>query len=208
MKGTWERREDYGGWRGAKRDDRGAGVRLWWVNDLDGFMFVPATEILELRVLGTITNEQSQESAKRRRESSERAEAERDRIDQAKDQAEDTQAQAKFLLAEVEKARREATAMALVDQQKKDDVAKAKRWAELLSRFPPDKWTLETPKEIDKRRTVMHVFPNDDEIEFLKAFDEWKEAWTAWKSAQDAAAAEAPTSAAAKPNAVPTKTTK
>lgn len=185
--GMWERRDARGSWIPAKRGEPGAGVRLWWVHDLDGFLFVTEAQVVEMKDQGVVTREEERESAKRRREASERAAAERARLDETAAKAEAAATQAKALIDEVEKAKQEAAALALVEQQKEDDIAKAKRWAELLARFPPSKWSPETPQEIDRRRTLQHVYPSDDEIEFLKTIDEWKPAFAAWKSAQEKA---------------------
>lgn len=183
-KGTWERRHPVDGWVAAKRAEKGAGVRLWWVNDIDGFQFVEADEVVATKSLGTVTAQEAADAAKRRKAASERAAAERVRIDEAKAKEADAAEKAKALLEEVEKATQEAEAAKLVDVAKQEDKAKAKRWAELLAQFPPDRWSPDTPSEIERRKVTLHVFPSEDEQAFLKVFDEWKEAWTAWKAAQ------------------------
>lgn len=183
-KGVWERRDHVNGWTAAARTDRGAGVRLWWTNDLDGFQFVTEREVQEMRTLGTVSADEAKEVAKRRNAAVDRTL--KARAKQEKEQAKEDAAaeQAKSLVAEVEKAKQEAQVAALADAKRKQDESKAKRWAELLAKYPPAKWSEDLPQEIERRKTTLHLFPSEAEVEFLKVYDEWREALAAWKAAQ------------------------
>lgn len=184
VKGTWERRDAGTGWTSASRNEKGAGIRLWWTNDLDGFQFVVEREVLEMRTLGAMTPEDSKELAKRRTEAAERTAKERKKQEKEAAKVEDATAQAKSLVAEVEKAKAEGQIAALAEAKRKADESKAKRWAELLAKYPPDKWSADLPKEIERRKTTLHLFPSEDEVAFLKVYTEWREAVEAWKAAQ------------------------
>lgn len=184
--GLWERRDVVQGWVSAKKDEAGAGVRLWYVGELDGYQFVPYREIAELRSLGALTAEEQQAIEKRRADSARRAEEERRRLAADKAYSADAAEKAKALVAEVEKAQAEAQAKAAVEAAKGLDAARTKRWAELLAKFPPDRWSVDTPKEIERRKLVLHLFPSDEELDFLKVYDEWREAYLGWKAAAEA----------------------
>jgi hypothetical protein len=190
--GTWERRDAKDGWLGVKRGSKGAGIRLWWVQDLDGFQFVVESEIVEMQLLGPVTSEETRELQKRAEESKAAAERERLRRQTERAAAEDVADKARSLLDEVEKAKAEAAAAKAKDAGKPSETSLAKRWAELLAKFPPDVWTPATPAEIERRKIVLVLFPNEQEKAFLAVLDEWKPAYEAWKAAQGATQGAAP----------------
>ncbi|MCE9635495.1 MAG: hypothetical protein K8T90_07300 [Planctomycetes bacterium] len=199
--GTWERRDADRGWVAARREERGAGIRLWWVHDLDGFQFVAARDLLDVAESGSVSLEQSREAEKRRRAATESTDAERRRADAEKATLDEAAAKAKSLIEAVEVAKAEAAA-AEAAKSSAVSPADAKRFAELLGRFPPEKWTPSTPAAIEQRRVVVGVNPTAEERAFLAVFGEWKKAWEAWTAAQAAVkslASPAPT--APKPDA-------
>lgn len=183
-KGAWERRDPARGWIGVPKSDRGAGVRLWFTSDLQGYQWVAVSDVTKIEVVGKSTDASRRDAEVRRAEEAKRTEEARRRADEAKTKAAEAELRAKAedLAADVAKAK--AGAEAALAAAKKSDEAKAARWAELLSRFPPDRWTPETPKEIERRKVVMHLFPSDDEQAFLEVYSEWAEAWAGWKKAQ------------------------
>jgi hypothetical protein len=180
---TWERRDLKDGWLAARRGVKGAGIRLWWVQDLDGFQFVAEGEILEMTVLGSVTDDETKALQKRAEETKAAAERERERLEAERAAAAEAEAAAKKLLAEVDKAKQDSDAKAKEAAKPADEV-KAQRWAELLAKYPPGTWTLDTPAEIERRKIVLGLFPNDEEKAFLAAFEEWKPAYNAWMKAQ------------------------
>ena len=183
---TWERRDAEHGWVEADRDEKGAGVRLWWVGDLDGFMFVPASEVQELKELETVDAEAFKTLERKRELAAQITERERAKQDDARAAETDFTAKAKALVEEVEQARADAAEAAAKGGAGKVDVAQARRWAELLLGFPPEKWTVDLPEQIERRKVQLHVFPNEQELEFLKVFAEWKQAQAAWAEGQAA----------------------
>jgi len=194
-KDGWERRDPKDGWVAAKRTDKGAGLRLWWVQDLDGYQFVRAADIVELRSQGAVPQDELEALARRRKASADATDKRREAHDADRARMAAEEAKARALLEQVEQAKQEARELEL--QQAKEELQRRKgaRWSELLEKFPPEKWTPDTPAEIQRRKIVLDVFPTEKEQEFLKLYDEWKEAWDAWKAAQDHAdepAAKAP----------------
>ena len=158
VKGTWERRDAGTGWMSANRNEKGAGIRLWWTNDLDGFQFVVEREVLEMRTLGTMTPDDSKELAKRRTEAADRTTKERKKQEKEAAKVEDATAQAKSLVAEVEKAKAEGEVAARAEAKRKADESKAKRWAELLAKYPPGKGAPDLTKESMSKSERPHSF--------------------------------------------------
>lgn len=184
IRGVWERRDAGSSWVSVQHTEKSAGIRVWFVGDLDGFQFVPVDEIAELKSLGALSDADRKAIETRRAEAAKSAEDERKRLAADKAYVADASDKAKSLVAEVEKARLESRALAAGEAKRKLDESRAKRWAELLAKFPPDKWSLDTPKEIETRKLIIKVFPSDEELEFLKSYDEWREAVTALKAAE------------------------
>lgn len=195
-KGGWERRDRKDGWVASKRTDKGAGLRLWWVQDLDGYQFVRAEDIVELRSQGPVPQDELDALARRRQTAAEATAQRREVLDADRARMAAEEAKARALLEQVEQAKQEARELEL--QKAKDELVQRKsaRWSELLEKFPPEKWTPDTPAEIERRKIVLDVFPTEKEQEFLRLYDEWKEAWDAWKAAQDHEDAPAPAPAA------------
>ena len=196
--GTWERRDAVSGWVAARREDKGAGVRLWWIQDLDGFQFVSVRDMVELKEAGTVSAEQTRDAEKRRREMAERTDAERAKADAERAAAASAEAKAKELIQAVEAAKAEAAAAEAVKAATTVKPSDTKRFAELLGRFPPEKWKPTTPADIEHRRIILGVNPTEEDRAFLAVFDEWKKAWDAWSAAQAALKSSAPPPADAK----------
>jgi len=189
--GRWERKDRLEGWTDAKREDEGAGLRLWYPNRLDGFLFAPAKDIAQIEDLGLLSAEEGLKIAREKTDAASRADAERAQIKAEAEERAAKEAAAAAARAEVEAARKEAAgaagepvpaaagAMVPLDR--------AKRFAELLEQFPPTVWRPETPKEIERRRITLDLFPTDQEKEFLSVYAEWREAFEFWKRSQGAA---------------------
>ena len=92
----------------------------------------------------------------------------------------------------VEAAKAEAAAAEAVKAATTVKPSDTKRFAELLGRFPPEKWKPTTPADIEHRRIILGVNPTEEDRAFLAVFDEWKKAWDAWSAAQAALKSSAP----------------
>ncbi len=61
----------------------------------------------------------------------------------------------------------------------------------LIDEFPPaDGWTPDHKKHLEWRRTVMGVFPDEEEQRFLDNYTEWLPAYEEWVAAEEAKKAE------------------
>lgn len=184
-------RRDGAAWVQAEKDTPGAGVRLFFLRDQEGFVFIPSREIRASEKQGDVTEQEGKELEKAHSNSAKRASDEREKLRKERQARE-----------EAEKAK----AAAAEDKSKSDGQDKAKggtattedqiaRYTALLAKYPPSKWTPDSPAEIEKRRIVMGLQPTDEEKAFLAVFDEWTKAHAAWKAGQEKAAKPAETPA-------------
>jgi hypothetical protein len=171
---TFERRQG-SNWVAAEQETPGAGLRLFFPHDQEGFVFVASRDIKSAEKVGDLTEDEGREMAQQRTVGARKAAEERDRLRKERDAREQAD---KAKAAEAEKTRTEETG------KPEDQVA---RYTALLAKFPPSRWTPETPKEIERRRVVMDLLPTEDEREFLAVFEEWSKAYAAWKAGQEKA---------------------
>lgn len=177
VEGVWEKRDASGAWVAAKRDEAGAGVRVWYVDGLDGFLFVRAADVTDVSITGPFGD------AEKRAAEKQRTEAERRAAEERKALAEKRAKQAEADAAAAEEARKSEEAAAGA-RAKAEHEARVERWKKLLDEFPADLWKVETPAEIDRRRIVMDLLPTAQEKRFLAVFEDWKLALE-WKKAED-----------------------
>lgn len=188
--GVWEKRDASGAWSAAKREDAGAGVRVWYVDGLDGYLFVRAADVQDVVVEGAWGD------AEKKAQDKLRADAERRAADERKALAEKRARQDAADAKAAEDASRTAGAVAEA-KAKAAEEAKIAGWKALLAEFPEDKWKVESPEEIRRRSVVVGVLPNAEERRFLAVFADWKAA-TEWKKADDEKKAKEKAAAAAR----------
>lgn len=200
-KSVFEAHDPSAGYRPANEDEDGAGVRFWFPGAQDGFIFMPLSAIDRLEELGELSAEEGRNLARARVEAAERAEKERFQIKARLEAAEaETAAKAKAA-AEAEVEAGAETAEPRPAEERAEETAKddeAGRMAALLLRFPPTRWTPESPKEIQRRKVILGLFPSDEEKAFLEVFDEWKQAYEAWAEATGDDTTEVPVADGAK----------
>lgn len=165
----------------------GAGLRVYFVTGLNGFLFVRADQIIEVTFSGALTREEGLKLA-------EGLEAEKRRAVEEK------------ALAAAEMQRRRAAAKAA--REKAGDGAgasetpgrppraaggapgkpvdmsaseKALKIRELLIRFPPEDWKPSRLDEIKRRAIVLDIFPNEEESAFIDNYDLWEEGYEMWR---------------------------
>lgn len=202
-KSVYERKDAEQGWVAAKKDEAGAGVRLWYPSLLDGFMFVAAKDIVQFEDLGALSTADGMKIARERVDAGSRAESERRRLKaeaEARRAKEDAASAARAEVEAERKAAGEQAKGALESAGAMVPLDRAKRFAELIEKFPPTVWHPDTPKEIERRRVVLDLFPTDEEKEFLSVYAEWREAYEFWRragveGATEAVASEAGTTA-------------
>jgi hypothetical protein len=169
---VWERIDQYGEFADAVESDKGAGLRLFYVLDMEGEMFIKRSEIAPdgIRDLGALTDEQKRAIkdrviAERRRHLEDREKALREEM-------------ARLSLAMKEEEKRAAAKPGEkkpgAESAETDEVKKGEA---LLEKFPPDQWSEQRLKDILRREVVNGIFRNDEEREFIDNFKTWKQAF-------------------------------
>ncbi len=150
--------------------EKDAGIRVWYINMVDGFTFIQYTSIDEkqgVEVVRSLTPRESEQIFKDIKDKEEtlrnaekKAKAEEQRVGKER--------------AEAEKAMRESD----LAKKKGLDLEKArKERLELLTKFPPSAgWSSEKLAEIRRRWIINHIPPTEIERDFLSVFEKWQRA--------------------------------
>ncbi len=93
VRGVFERRVR-GVWEECDPEDKGAGVRLWFPKQQDGYIFHPIIQIKKLVELGPVTADESASIHRARRAARKRADGERAELTRKRDEAARRQAEA------------------------------------------------------------------------------------------------------------------
>lgn len=164
--------------RAASPEEQGAGLRVFYVTGLNGFLFIRADSIIDVEFSGALTREEGLSIAKRLAEEEKRAEEEKAR-------------------AAEEMQQRRLAARAAAEGRTEGDGGKAPgagagkatggasdkalKLRELLVRFPPKDWTPARLDEIKRRAIILDIFPNEEESAFIENYDLWLEGYEMWK---------------------------
>ncbi|MCI0585474.1 MAG: hypothetical protein L0323_01380, partial [Planctomycetes bacterium] len=130
----WERLDEVGEYAECAETDKGAGLRLYYVLGMEGDIFIKKPDIVEIRDLGALTDEQMRAIrdkviAQRRKVIDEREKALREELKRMAEERKQEDARK----AE-EKGRKKAEERAATE-------AEIKKGDELLKKFPPDQWS-------------------------------------------------------------------
>lgn len=138
----------------TKGDDekaKGAGIRVWYWSDLDGYIFIEYTSVKSVSVLGSLTSEESVALAK---------------------------AMVRVRIPVSRPAPSAETTEAPKPTSQPTEPAPNPEDAPILKEFPIDEgWNLERFGTIQRRRIVLHLNPTKKEREFVERFDEFREAF-------------------------------
>jgi hypothetical protein len=146
----------------------GAGIRLWYFDETNSFMFLPYSTIAYHKIGDRLSDEEVRKIAA----SLDRLQAERART------KEDPNAKP----AEPSKDKPEAA-----DPNLPTLTAEQK---ELLAEFPPDEgWSYDRMRELEARKIRIGVFPNEKEQRFLDNFGAWSQAHQTWQQIEEIKAA-------------------
>jgi hypothetical protein len=145
----------------------GAGIRVWYYDNTDSYIFLPFEAIASYKIGARLTEvqlKQIEDSIEKKR---------RD-IDQSRVAAtQKRQAEEGREAAEKAEAKKTAAAQQAEGQKKKEE----ERLRKLLAEFPPEQgWGADKLAEIEKRKIVLGVFPDDRSRRFTEVFDDWQEA--------------------------------
>jgi len=183
-KSIFERRARTGGYEPADDSDVNAGIRVWFPANQDGFIFMRLTAILRMDELGSLSVAEGKSIARARVASRRRADSERVQLAAARIAAEKAEAAA---AAEAEAVETEAIASTKPRDERdgEADAADEQVLASLLIKYPPTRWSPESPAEIERRKVVLGLFPSVEETAFLDVFDDWLRAYNAWRTTND-----------------------
>jgi len=156
-----------------------AGLRVWYTQGTNGYIFVPKRHIEKLEVKYVVTDDHRKDVM--------------DKLTRLHVTAVESRRRAQEDLAALQT--KQAT-----DRQAKDDaeaeargevVRTAKESAEdaaaaLFKKFSPPDWTPERKEKILWNQKILGLAPSQKEQEWLDAYDAWKLLYDEWKKAQDA----------------------
>ncbi|HHI80656.1 MAG TPA: hypothetical protein ENK02_11830 [Planctomycetes bacterium] len=158
---------------------KGAGIRLWYYDNTDGYIFLPYTMIRTYKILKELTGVEIK--------------AIRDRILERRRKASEL---AKKRLMELK--RREQELLKNKNASKKlDKLAKnlkeeekkrkeEERLLALIQEFPPDKgWGPKKIEEIRIRKVAIGAFPDAKSKRFVEVFEDWVKGYNLWKALKE-----------------------
>lgn len=156
----------------------GAGLRLWYVNDQKGYVFIPYKDILEVSRVKLLTEEEMkrifERIAKKEEETRKAREKAAEELEKKKAEEEE-QAKEEGLKKKEEEGAKADAMKKIIDER-----------LSLFNKFHPDKgWTPEKRKYIKWRGPVIGTFPNKEEQEFLDHYDDWFVVYKEWKEEKD-----------------------
>jgi hypothetical protein len=145
--------------------ERAAGIRVWYYQDLDGYIFLETRQLERVEVLGTLSAEESR-ALFDAVAAAHGSRVQRDPAPVAADRRPDGGPDSRPAPAP-EVSGFTAEEKAIVD------------------RFPPDKgWSPEKFGELQRRKIVLHVNPTAEEQAFIDAFPTFQVAWRKWLATQ------------------------
>ncbi|MCB9883030.1 MAG: hypothetical protein H6832_15885 [Planctomycetes bacterium] len=158
----------------AEMTQKDAGLRLWYYNRTDGYIFLPYTMIETYKVLKRLTDSEIKVIHDEIREAERLARAAGDERNKQLAGKADAMKQGENA---AEKVGELAAEIAAKKKKAEEDAAKLA----LIEEFPPDEgWGEERINQINIRRLTVRVFPNAKERRFIEVFDEWKKGRDLW----------------------------
>ncbi|MBL8695945.1 MAG: hypothetical protein JNJ88_17760 [Planctomycetes bacterium] len=154
----------------AEKADDGAGIRVWYANPGQNYLFISYKDIATVHSIGNVSDVEVKEleakaeeeaRAARERAGEEHMAALRARL---RSRDEDRQAEEKLVAAEEKKKAAE---------QLKSELKSAYK---LLAKFPPDEGWSEDRRDEVLAKKLKHVTLTPTETDFLKVFEEWAKA--------------------------------
>jgi hypothetical protein len=158
------------GFRTTTKEDRNAGLRLWFAHKGHNWLFLRYNEIQSVNTIGRVSDIEVREM-----EAKLDAELDARLLQENSERIAEVSAQVKALndARQKEEAEAEAKKKAEAEQKKKDALDKATK---LMDRFPESQgWSEEKKQEILSKKNN-HLYPTAEEIEFLQLFPEWLKA--------------------------------
>jgi hypothetical protein len=144
--------------------DPRTGIRVWYYQDLDGYIFVEQKALERVDVLGSLTTDESKALS--------------DAVAAARG------ARAHVVAAAASRPARKEGDPAPESKPATDLDGYTAVQKSILERFPPEKgWNPEKFGELQRRKIVLHVNPSNEEQAFIDEFPTFQEAWQRWLAA-------------------------
>ena len=171
----WEKRDQLGEFSEATETEKGAGLRLNYVLNMEGDIFIQKRDIEDVKDLGALTDEQKRAIkeavlAARKKILEEREKINREEM--ARIAAATKEAEKGGKEAAKDGGKKETEADKKAAKEEKD----RKRGDELLKKFPSDEWNPKKIDEIKQRSVINGIYPTADEQEFIDNIELWKAA--------------------------------
>ncbi len=173
---AWEKMDQYGDYVEAKEGEKGAGLRVFYVLNMDGDIFIKRGDIEEggIKDLGAPTLEevlalQQRIISQRKKVVEDREKALREEMTRlVASQKEEEKKAEEEAKGKIGGGVKETGSGAIADEVRKGDA--------LLEKFPSPEWSKKRIEEILHRETINHIFRNADEAEFISGYNLWKAA--------------------------------
>ncbi len=155
---------------------KGAGIRLWYYDDTDGYIFLPYTMIRTYKILKELTGVEIKAIRERILERRTKAKA------LAKKRLEELKRKEKeFLQNQNASKKLDKLSKNLKEEKKKRE--EEKRLLALIKEFPPEKgWGPKKIEEIRIRKVAIGAFPDQKSKRFVEVFEDWTKGYNLWKS--------------------------
>ncbi|MHC5063380.1 MAG: hypothetical protein ACYTG5_05345 [Planctomycetota bacterium] len=156
-----------------------AGLRLWYYNDTNSYIFIPFSTIKHHNIGEKLTDAEIVKIEERIDEAKKRSDERRKLLAMQRQQKQDKGEDPGLDPAGVS----DATPAKPGGASKKEEEDSKKpgmdpALAKLLEEFPPeDGWGKEKYDEIQKRKIVVGVYPDQKSARFLEVFEEWSRAY-------------------------------
>jgi len=162
----WEKQDVGGEYVDAAETEKGAGIRLQYVLNLDGDIFVQRADIAEIKDLGALTEEDKLQIQRQVLATRKKALEERERVlrEEMAKMAAAGRAQLEQEGKSTEKKGTPAEKKAAMEAEEK------KKGDALLVKFPPPDWGDKKLQEILRREVVNGIFRSEEEKEFIDNF--------------------------------------
>lgn len=149
-----------------------AGIRLWYYNDTNSFIFLPYTTIAYHKIGDRLTDDEVRRIA-----------AELDKKAEERSRLKD----------DPDKAGGEATGDGANGEAQSDLPVLADEQKALLAEFPPEQgWGYDRMRELEARKIRIGVYPNEKEQKFLDSFEAWNQAFQLWQQIEELKRSAAP----------------
>ncbi len=155
---------------------KGAGIRLWYYDDTDGYIFLPYTMIRTYKILKELTGVEIKAIRERILDRRKKAH------ELAKKRLEELKRKEKNLLQNQNASKKldKLSKKLKEEKRKRED---EERLLALIKEFPPEKgWGPKKIEEIRIRKIAIGAFPDQKSKRFVEVFEDWTKGFKLWEA--------------------------